>query len=284
MGILYMFSVFDSIILGLVQGMTEFLPISSSGHLIIARDLLGIAQEGGLAFDAILQLATACAVILYFRKDIIDLIKNLFSKTKDATKNTLTICLIFGTIPAIIFGLLLQGYMDSVFRNISLVTLTLVLGSLIMFIADKILAQRISNKTMDSRLRGNDVAGGLTVSKGILIGIFQSLALIPGMSRSGMSISGGYFLGLSKEMAVRFSFLLSIPIIVGSGLVKLIEIIKEPALVSGGSSVLIAGFVSSFVFGWIAIDFLLKFLKTNSFAVFITYRIVLALLLLLFFI
>jgi undecaprenyl-diphosphatase len=270
-----MFSVFDSIILGLVQGMTEFLPISSSGHLIIARDLLGIAQEGGLAFDAILQLATACAVILYFRKDIIDLIKNLFSKTKDTAKNTLTICLIFGTIPAIFFGLLLQDYMDSVFRNISLVTLTLVLGSLIMFAADLLLSKRKKENIQDAPL---------TVSKGILIGVFQSLALIPGMSRSGMSISGGYFMGLSKEMAVRFSFLLSIPIIVGSGLVKLIEIIKEPTLVSGGSTVLIAGFVSSFVFGWIAIDFLLKFLKTNSFAVFIIYRIVLALILLVFFI
>ncbi len=270
MGILYMFSVFDSIILGFVQGMTEFLPISSSGHLIIARDMLGIAQEGGLAFDAILQLATACAVMLYFRKDIWDLVLNLFSKTKDRAKNMLTLCLIVGTIPAIIFGFLLEEYMNTVFRNISLVALTLVVGSMIMFAADKVLARH-------SRESGKpDTVGNLTIKKSIIIGFFQSLALIPGMSRSGMSISGGYLMGLSKEMAVRFSFLLSIPIIVGSGLVKLIEIIKEPSLVSGGSGVLIAGFVSSFVFGWIAIDFLLKFLKTNSFAVFIVYRIVLA--------
>lgn len=275
MGILYMFSVFDSIILGFVQGMTEFLPISSSGHLIIARDLLGISQKGGLAFDAILQLATACAVILYFRKDIFELIANLFSKTKDKTKNNLTVCLIAGTIPAIILGLLLQDYMDSVFRNISLVALTLVIGSLIMFGADVFLSKRKKENTKDVEI---------SVSKSIIVGLFQALALIPGMSRSGMSISGGYFMGLSKEMAVRFSFLLSVPIIFGSGLVKLIEIIKEPSLVSGGSSVLVAGFISALIFGWIAIDFLLKFLKSNSFMVFIAYRIVLAGVLLIWFI
>jgi undecaprenyl-diphosphatase len=281
-----MFSVFDSIILGFIQGITEFLPISSSGHLIIARDILGISQEGGLAFDAILQLATACAVLVYFRKDIWDLIINLFSKTKDKTKNTLTICLIVGTIPAIILGLLLEEYMDTVFRNISLVALTLLIGSVIMFIADKVLARRLRVAELRHPREGGDPmdSANLTISKSLIIGLFQSLALIPGMSRSGMSISGGYIVGLSKEMAVRFGFLLSIPIIVGSGLVKLSEIIKEPTVVSGGSSVLIAGFISAFIFGWLAIDFLLKFLKTNSFKVFVWYRVGLALLLLIFFV
>jgi undecaprenyl-diphosphatase len=147
-----------------------------------------------------------------------------------------------------------------------------------MMIADKVLARHPRE--------GGDPGhiDNLTIKKSIIIGFFQSLALIPGMSRSGMTISGGYFLGLSKEMAVRFSFLLSTPIIVGSGLVKLIDIIKEPTLVSGGASVLIAGFVSAFIFGWIAIDFLLKFLKTNSFIVFVVYRVVLAGVLLIWFV
>lgn len=287
MCIVYMLSVFDSIILGIVQGITEFLPISSSGHLIIARDLLGITQEGGLAFDAILQLATACAVLIYFKKDIGDLIKNIFSKTKDKVKTNLTICLIVGTIPAIILGILLEDHMESVFRNISLVAFTLIIGSFIMLGADKILVKRIKGqdpRRACTRKDGceDDITGGLSIKKSIVIGLFQSLALIPGMSRSGMSISGGYFLGLSKEMAVRFSFLLSVPIIVGSGLIKLVDIIKEPTLVSGGNSVLITGFVSAFIFGWLAIDFLLKFLKTNSFGVFVWYRVILALLLILF--
>jgi undecaprenyl-diphosphatase len=267
MGILYMFSVFDSIILGFVQGMTEFLPISSSGHLIIARDVLGITQNGGLAFDAILQLATACAVLLYFRKDIWDLIQNLFSRSRDKIKTNLTLCLIAGTIPAIVLGLLLEEYMNTVFRNISLVALTLIIGSCVMLCADLFL----------SRIKKQNIQHSeISIFKSIIIGLFQSLALIPGMSRSGMTISGGYFMGLSKEMAVRFSFLLSVPIIVGSGLIKLVDIVKDPTLVSGGTSVLIAGFVSAFIFGWLAIDFLLKFLKTNSFVVFIVYRVVLA--------
>lgn len=268
-----MLSVFDSILLGFIQGITEFLPISSSGHLIIARDILGISQVGGLAFDAILQLATVCAVMLYFRKDIWDLIQNTFSGFKNSTKNKLTLYLVIATIPAVIGGLLLQDMMDSIFRNVSLVAITLILGSIIMSIADKVLSSRIK--------QGND-GQNLTFGKSILIGLFQVLALIPGMSRSGMTISGGYIAGLSKELAVRFSFLLSIPIIVGSGLIKLVEIFGEPTLVSGGSVVLVSGFVSAFVFGWFAIDFLLKFLKTNSFKVFVWYRVLLALLLLAF--
>lgn len=270
MGTLYMLSTIDSIILGIVQGLTEFLPISSSGHLIIARQLLGIEQVGGLAFDAILQLATACAVLLYFRKDICDLILNVFKKEKEAEKNKLTIALIVGTIPAVIFGLLLQDYMDTVFRNPALVSLTLIIGAGIMFLADKVLEKR----TLPSQ--------DFTIKKGFIVGLYQCLALVPGMSRSGMSISGGYFLGLSKEMAVRFSFLLSIPIIVGSGLIKMKDIIQDPSLIGGQYMTLMFGALSAFVFGWLAIDFLLKFLKTNSFRGFVVYRIVLASLLILF--
>lgn len=280
MGIVYMLSVFDSIVLGLVQGITEFLPISSSGHLIIAREVLGIVQEGSLAFDAILQLATACAVLIYFRKDIFDLILNVFSKKRDSNKTKLTLFLIIGTIPALVLGLFLQEHMETVFRNVSLVVLTLVIGSVIMVCADLFLARRI--KKTDSLLNKGGSIGDLSITKSIVIGFFQALALVPGMSRSGMSISGGYFMGLSKELAVKFSFLLSIPIIVGSGLIKLLDIIKDPSLVAGGWGVLIAGFVSSFVFGWIAIDFLLKFLKTNSFMVFVAYRVLLAIVLFVF--
>ena len=271
MGILYMFSIIDSIVLGIIQGITEFLPISSSGHLIIARDILGISQEGGLAFDAVLQLATACAVLIYFRKDIFDLIKNIFTGFKDSSKNRLTLYLIIGTLPALILGLFLSELMDTVFRSTSIVSGTLILGSLIMWFADYSFQKR--NKKEH-----------LTLFSSFIIGIFQSFALLPGMSRSGMTISGGYFLGLTKEEAVRFSFLLSIPIITGSGLLQLIHIIENPLLVSGGFVVLISGFVSAFIFGWIAIDFLLKYLKTNTFKVFVVYRTLLAILLFSFFV
>ncbi len=267
-----MLSSIHSIILGIVQGITEFLPISSSGHLIITRELLHINQSGGLAFDAVLQLATALTVVLYFRKDIIDLIFNLFRKIKDPQKTRLTLYLIIGTIPAVIFGLLLQDYMDTVFRNAKLVALTLVLGSLIMSFADKVI----------SKYQQKNISKDLDIKKSFCIGLFQCLALVPGMSRSGMTISGGYFLGLSKDLAVRFSFLLSIPIIVASGLLKLIDIIKEPSLISVGLFNLGLGALSAFIFGWLAIDFLLKFLKTNSFKSFVVYRILLAIVILLF--
>lgn len=261
-----MVSAFDSILLGFVQGMTEFLPISSSGHLIVVREVLGISQEGGLAFDAVLQLATALAVLLYFRKDVLDLIKNVFAKVKVPVKTKLAWFLIVGTIPAIVIGLLLEDYMDSIFRNPQLVALTLVIGAVIMFTADKVLAHRARAHK----------AGDLTLGKSIGIGFFQALALVPGMSRSGMSISGGYFLGIPKELAVRFSFLLSIPIIVGSGLVKMLDIVQEGMLATMGAQSLILGALSAFVFGWLAIDFLLKFLRTNTFTVFVVYRVVLA--------
>lgn len=275
MRIVYMFSIFDSIVLGAVQGITEFLPISSSGHLIIAREFLGISQEGSLAYDAMLQLATALAVLIYFRKDVFDLCINIFKKEKDAEKSRLTIFLIIATIPAIVFGLLLQEHMETIFRSASLVIGTLIVGAGIMFVADKVLARH-------SCEGGNPV--DLTIKKSIIIGLFQCLALVPGMSRSGMTISGGYIMGLSKDFAVRFSFLLAIPIIVGSGLVKLLDIIKNPEAFITSNSVLAAGFISSFVFGWLAIDFLLKFLKTNSFTVFVVYRVLLAGVLLLLFI
>lgn len=266
-----MFSVFDSIVLGAVQGITEFLPISSSGHLIIAREFLGISQEGSLAYDAILQLATALAVLIYFRKDILELVYNLFETNKNAEKNRLTIFLIAGTIPAIIFGLLLQEQMETVFRSATLVAITLFIGSGIMFLADKFLEYRTKNNLYSQQL---------TLGKSIIIGLFQCLALIPGMSRSGMTISGGYLLGLSKDFAVRFSFLLSIPIIAGSGFVKLIEVLRDTSILTVSFDVLIVGFITSFVFGWVAIDFLLKFLRTNTFTVFIVYRVLLVFLLL----
>ncbi|MDD5070597.1 MAG: undecaprenyl-diphosphate phosphatase [Candidatus Omnitrophica bacterium] len=181
---------------------------------------------------------------------------------RDPQKTRLTYYLIVGTIPAVVLGLFVKDYMETIFRNISLVAMTLVIGSIIMYVADRFLKKQNTKE--------------LTLGKSIIIGFFQSLALVPGMSRSGMSISGGYFLGLSKEAAVRFSFLLSIPIIVGSGLIKVHDVVKDPSLINGQFSVLLIGATTAFIFGWFAIDFLLKYLKTNSFKVFVIYRIVLA--------
>jgi undecaprenyl-diphosphatase len=249
-----------SIILGLVQGITEFLPISSTGHLIIFRDILNLNVEYGLAFDAVLQLATAIAVIVYFRKDLLNI---LLRKNKEGEDKIEIKYLIIASIPAIIFGFLFQDLMESIFRSTTVVALTLILGAIIMLVAEKFI------KT-----------GDLNIKNSFAIGLFQSLALIPGMSRSGMTISGGYFMGIKKDLAIKFSFLLSIPIIAGSGLYKLLEIIGDTELFVSIWQQLLVGSISAFIFGILSIDFLIKFLKNHTFKGFVIYRIILALALL----
>lgn len=256
-------TIFDSIILGIVQGLAEFLPISSSGHLIIARDLFGWHGSSDLSFDAILQLATGLALVVFFWKDILKLIKSfffiIFRKPVDQKDKTMIWAIILGTIPAVIIGLLLQKYMETTFRSAGLVAVVLILGSTTMYLAEK-----FSKKDKQ-----------LSVWKGIGIGFFQCLALVPGFSRSGATISGGLFSGLNREDAARFSFLLSIPIILGSGLEQLLSIWKSGSLSHDWVNIL-SGSITAFIIGIIAIKFLMKFLKNNSLKVFIWYRIILA--------
>lgn len=256
-------NILDSIILGVVQGLTEFLPISSSGHLIIFRDILGWHTSSDLSFDAILQLATVFAIIVYFWKDIFKLIKsflNLISKKTVEEKDKIMIfAIVIGTIPAIIAGVLLEKYMETIFRSSLLVAFVLIIGSLVMYFAEK-----FSTKNKE-----------LTIKKGFYIGLFQCLALIPGFSRSGATISGGLFSGLNREDAARFSFLLSIPIVLGSGLKKILEIWSSGQLSTDYINILVAS-ITAFLVGLLAIKFLLNFLKKYSLKTFIYYRIILA--------
>jgi len=253
----------DGIILGIVQGLTEFLPISSSGHLILAREILRLQTDLGLSFDAVLQLATALAVLIYFWKTFWDLLLAVISfvrgKGMERMQKILLLALIMGTIPAVVLGLLLEGYMETTFRSAELVAVTLVIGALIMFVAEKFAKQSES----------------LTVKKGLWVGFFQALALIPGMSRSGMTISGGLFFGLTRVQATRFSFLLAFPVILGSGLKKLSELGMSGALTDFGLSLLV-GALAAFIIGMLSIHFLLQYLKNHTLGVFITYRLALA--------
>lgn len=256
-------SYIDSIILGLIQGLTEFIPVSSSAHLLIAREWLGDNVGTGLAFDAVLQLATILAVLVYFRHDIWRLVVTFYkwvarTEMRDEDKSLLS-AVIIGTIPAVIAGLFLEGYMETVFRDVRLIAVTLVLGSVIFLAAEKY----------------GTWIGDITWKKGLLIGVFQCLALVPGMSRSGMTISGGLFAGLSREAAARFSFLLSFPIILGSGLKKLFDISQAGLLSSIGPSLLVGSLVA-FAIGLASIHFLIKFLKSHTLKGFALYRIALA--------
>jgi undecaprenyl-diphosphatase len=284
----------QSAILGLVQGLTEFIPVSSTGHLIIARKLMGLDLVGTLSFDAILQLATGFAVLIYFWRDIWNIIKYRNYK--------LILALIIGSVPAVILGLFLSDYMDTVFRGTHVVAVSLILGAVLFYFAEKF--NRPASQTQHPSLTKEREAtkhdelisassslvkeechsydkAVVSVTKGFVIGLFQCLALVPGMSRSGSTISGGLFAGLSREVAARFSFLLSLPIIFGSGLKKVFDLYQGGTLASFESSLIIAS-IFAFISGLLAIHFLIKFLKNHSLNYFGIYRIILAVLILIF--
>jgi undecaprenyl-diphosphatase len=255
----------DAVILGVVQGLTEFLPISSSGHLILTRTLFGMSDINGLAFDSMLQLATALAVIVYFFPDLWLLAQTGLRKLGRLPVNkrdeTLMYALMIATVPAVILGLSLETLMESVFRNPLFVAGILLLGSFLF-----IYAEWVYHKTPQTNV--------MTVKKGFQIGLFQSLALLPGMSRSGATIAGGMLLGLSRSEAARFSFLMAVPVITGAGLKKFIELLSSEETVQWipvfiGSSV-------AFIVGLFAIHFMLRFVQKNSLWPFIWYRIILA--------
>ena len=268
----------QSAVLGLVQGLTEFIPVSSTGHLIIARKLMGLDLVGTLSFDAILQLATGLAVLIYFSKDIWNIIAKRNYK--------LILALIIGSIPAVILGLFLSDYMDTVFRGTHVVAVSLILGAVLFYFAEKKFTKETfgrPSERLGTPLSEEGLPSGseISVSKGFVIGLFQCLALVPGMSRSGSTISGGLFAGLNRESAARFSFLLSLPIIFGSGLKKVFDL-HQAGLLSQVESSLIIASIFAFISGLLAIHFLIKFLKNHSLNYFGVYRIILAILILIF--
>lgn len=258
-------SLFESIVLGFVQGITEFLPISSSGHLILIRTVFGVNDAQGLAFDAVLQLASVAAVFVYFFPDVWLLTQTALRKLGRLPVNkreeTLLYALLIGTIPALVVGLFLESFMESAFRSPLLVAFVLIAGSVFFMFAEYM---------YQNRPRTNEI----TILNGLKIGLFQVLALIPGMSRSGATICGGMLLGLSRSEAARFAFLLSIPIISGAGIKKLLELIVSDASISWIP--LILGSVVAFFVSLGAIHFLLSFVRNHTLWPFIWYRIILA--------
>jgi undecaprenyl-diphosphatase len=256
-------SLLTAIILGVLQGVTEFLPISSSGHLILAREFFGLVTPHPLAVDAVLQLATILAVALYFRKDLLGIafsaLRMLARKPVEAADRVMVWAIALGTVPVVAAGLLLEDLMETTFRDAALVAVTLILGGAFMLCAER---QAKQDKP-------------LTVRKGVGIGLFQMLALVPGVSRSGATISGGLFLGLTREAAARFSFLLAFPAIAGSGLKKLLELGGDAALPAIAVPLALS-FATSFVVGLACIHVLLRYLRSHSLRAFAWYRFALA--------
>jgi len=247
-------TIIEATILGVVQGFTEFLPISSSGHLVLGQAILGIEQPGN-EFEVLVHLGTLLSVLVVFWNDIKSILSTLMTKP---TQRFVGFVLI-GTIPAIIIGLGFKDVFESLFENVTAVGGALVFTGFVLFGSSKV--NRQDNEH--------------TLKSSILIGIAQAIAIIPGISRSGMTISTALFLGLSSKEAARFSFLLAIPAIAGAGLLTALN-------VTGGFqlslSVSIAGFLSSFIVGVIALKWLLGWLEKGKFHYFGFYCIVVGLL------
>ena len=230
----------DALILGILQGITEFLPVSSSGHLVLGQKLLGINVPGN-AFEVILHIGTLMSILVVFWPDIHSLLNDI----KDYQTRTYIFTLLLGTMPAIIVGLSLKDQIALMFDNSHSVALALIVTGIIL-----ISSKWFLNKKSD-----------LTLIKGFNIGLAQALAIIPGISRSGVTICTGLAMGLSTKEAARFSFLLAIPAISGAGILTAMDIDK----ISLGMDVIFVGFLSSFLVGWAALKWLLNLLKTGKF-------------------
>lgn len=244
---------FSTIFLGFIQGVLEFLPVSSSGHLSLARNIFELEINDGLAIDAILHLATTLAIIVYFKKDIFILIQTFLRKLGRLPVNekdlTLLYALLIATIPAAIGGILLESFFDSYREKITVVALGLSLSALAFIFTEW-------------RYFTNPVRQDLTVRSGFKVGLFQVLALIPGLSRSGITMSAGMLFGLTRKEAASFSFLLAIPITLGLGLKKLMELLSGDIVVSWLPLSVGAG-VSFFV-ALVTIHFFMNFISKHT--------------------
>ncbi|MDQ3091739.1 MAG: undecaprenyl-diphosphate phosphatase [Actinomycetota bacterium] len=262
-------STLEAILLGLVQGLTEFLPVSSSGHLRILPAMYG-GEDPGAAFTAIVQLGTMAAELAYFRFDIARIARATWRSV--ATRRVgrdvdarLGWFILIGTVPISIFGLALADSIETGARNLTLIGSMLILFGLVLFAAEK-----VGKRTRPlERIRTRD---------GLIMGFAQALALVPGVSRSGATISAGLFLGLDRVAAARFSFLLSIPAVVLSGGLQLFSLLLGEGDASGadpGWAAIAVATVLAFFAGYATIAFLLRYLATHSVNVFVVYRIAL---------
>jgi len=252
---------FEALFLGLIQGLTEFIPVSSSAHIRIVGEFLPNASDPGAAFTAITQIGTELAVLLYFRKDILAIIRAWFRRDGSAEAR-LGNLIIIGSLPIVILGYLGQDYITNNFRSLWIVASTLILFGLILGIADHFGKRE---KTLVV----------LTPKDGVAYGFAQSLALIPGVSRSGATIALGRLLGYKREAALRYSFLLAIPAVFGSGLYELKAAAQDSAVSVYSMPEILAATAVAFIVGYSVIAWLMKFIATKNFTPFVIYRVVL---------
>jgi undecaprenyl-diphosphatase len=257
--------IFEAIILGILQGLTEFLPISSTGHLILAQWATGWTGElmNNLTFDVALHVGTLVAVLWYFWRDWLRFGKaclNVLRGSAPEYEARLVWYIVLATVPAAVIGMRYENVVETLFRNPLLVAAALVAGSLVMWLADRYSKQ-------DRRL------ASMTFPHAFFVGIAQAVALVPGISRSGITISAGLAGGYKREDAARFSFLLSTPVIAGAAVLKLSHITLHSREAAAG---FVLGTLSSAIVGYLAIRFLIRYLEHHSMNIFVWYRLVLA--------
>lgn len=259
-------NIFQAIILGMVQGLTEFLPISSTAHLKVIPVVLGWGDPG-VAFTAVIQLGSIAAVLWYFWSDLSQITVGAFTAIKEKNYKSydlrLAIGIILGTIPIVFFGLLIKAFIpdfdNSPIRSLGAIAIASIVMSLLLG-----LAEQIGKRKRDYQ--------HLNIKDGILMGLAQAVALIPGVSRSGSTLTAGLFMGLERAAAARFSFLLGIPAITLAGIVELKGALEQ-GIGNDGIVTMVVGVVSAAIFSYLAIAWLLKFLQTQNTWIFVWYRL-----------
>lgn len=241
--------ILKALVLGIVQGLTEFLPVSSTGHLLLGRKLLGLS-EAGLFLDTMLHLGTLLAVVVVFWKDILYMIKNPFSK--------LTLLIVVGTIPTAIIGLAFENFFEEISKTGVTVGWEFLLTGTILWVADNM------------KKKGNKGIDEITFKDALMVGTLQGAAILPAVSRSGLTIAGALFQGINKQAAARFSFLISLPAILGAVVLQLHKLAGGQAE-SIGTSALVVGTIAAAISGYIAVKWMLAIIQRGSLKVFSIY-------------
>ncbi|MBI1848690.1 MAG: undecaprenyl-diphosphatase UppP [Candidatus Rokubacteria bacterium] len=248
----------QALVLGIVQGLTEFLPVSSSGHLILVPRLFGWPDQG-LAFDAAMHLGTLLALLAYFRAELLALGTGALPRRVGAL-------IVLATIPGALAGLLLDKWIEAHLRSALVVAVATAFWALVMWIADR---------GARSPAAAREPLERVSTAQALTVGVAQALALVPGTSRSGITITAGLFTGLDRATAARFAFLLGIPITAGAGGVKLLHLLRG-GLGPGDGGPLALAVLCAFVAGWFAVWFLIAYLKSSSLRPFVVYRLLVA--------
>jgi len=243
----------QSFFLGIIQGLTEFIPVSSTAHLLVAEHYMGLDPNDQMlfSFSVLVQLGTLISVFIFYWKDLLGLVQAFFARPFSTAQNRLAWYIIIATVPALIFGFILKDVVEALFKNpLREAAIRLLTAALLLFLAEWLTKK---DRTLDS----------MTWLDALFIGVLQVLAIFPGASRSGTTISGGMFRGLDRPSAARFAFLMSVPIMLAAGGYQTLDVIKMPNLVQF-LPLLAVGFVTAAIVGWLAIKWLIGYLSQHS--------------------